>query len=83
MKELQKNEERALEGMLARFSPEQCFEVMKKALNAFIQKACDGQPGPVRAQYGRLVQPVLHHMVALDVFHTVFTKGKEGERDDE
>lgn len=68
---------------LEKATAEDCFEIMKAALSAFIQKACAGQPAPVRAQYGRLVEPVLQHMVVLDVFHTMLTKKKEAERDAE
>ncbi len=63
MSKLQDAEQAALTALLEESTAEQCFDVMKQAMNAFAIHACKDEPEPVKAQYGTMIHPLLRDMV--------------------
>ena len=77
MSKLLTADQTALQELLKKSTAEQCFEVMKQALNAFAIHACKGEPEPVKAQYGTMIHPLMRDMVMLEAFHELYLQQQE------
>lgn len=78
MSKLLTADQTALQELLKKSTAEQCFEVMKQALNAFAIHACKDEPEPVKAQYGTMIHPLLRDMVMLETFHDLYREQVDG-----
>ena len=82
MSKLQDAEQAALTALLEESTAEQCFDVMKQAMNAFAIHACKDEPEPVKAQYGTMIHPLLRDMVMLETFHDLYREQVDGRTED-
>lgn len=77
MSKLLTADQTALQELLKKSTAEQCFEVMKQALNAFAIHACKEEPEVVKEQYSTMLRPVLRDMVMLEAFHDMYRRQLE------